>query len=247
MGARPRLRRWAVGLLAGDGDAGATATGVAPAAGSGHGGGIGGHIRPPGRGDSAGRASPRPGASSASAAGRRTRGDWRGSYGAEGYVLFAWHSFNVDVASLPGYASGYELRHVGDKPDPRIHVEISEADVLDTPLLYALPFSPLLGNAWLLAADVAQLLLPARATSPWPCWPVLRGRGSACPHRRRSRWKYGLGLDFWPTLLYTNYASHPSVLDGMWAVLLGVEALAMAGAGLARGLAPASAGRRRAP
>ena len=33
--------------------------------------------------------------------------------------------------------------NVGDRPDPRIHVEIAEADVLDTPLLYALPFSPL--------------------------------------------------------------------------------------------------------
>ncbi len=196
------------------------------------------------------QAGPAPGQGASSAEPRldwRTRGDWRGSYGAEGYVLFAWHSFNLDVASLPGYASGYELRHVGDKPDPRIHVEISEADVLDTPLLYALPFSPLLGNAWLLAADVAQLVFPARpdislavlARPPWSWF------GVAAPALPRPQ--YGLGLDFWPTLLYTNYASHPSVLGGMWAVLLGVEALAIgAAAGLARGLAPASAGRRRA-
>ncbi|MDQ3700802.1 MAG: hypothetical protein M3442_07775 [Chloroflexota bacterium] len=169
----------------------------------------------------------------------QTRGDWRGRYGAGGYVLFAWHSFNVDAALLPPYVAGYELRHVGDHPDPRIHVEIAADDVLDTALLYALPFSPLLGNAWLLAADISNLLLPARrdltlavlARPPWSWF------GVSAPLPPQA--EYGLGLDFWPTLLYTNYASHSGVLTAMWTALLGMEALAVAGAaGLFWRLAP---------
>lgn len=169
----------------------------------------------------------------------QTRGDWRGRYGAAGYVLFAWHSFNVDAALLPPYVAGYELRHVGDHPDPRIHVEIAADDVLDTALLYAVPFSPLLGNAWLLAADVSNLLLPARrdltlAVLTRPPWSWF---GVSAPLPAQA--EYGLGLDFWPTLLYTNYASHAAVLTAMWTALLGMETLAVGGAaGLVWRLAP---------
>jgi hypothetical protein len=188
----------------------------------------------PGRG---GQAAPRVDA--------RTRGDWRGVYGAEGYVLFAWRSFNVDVAAPPEYVRRYELSNVGDKPDPRIHVEIAEADVLDTPLLYAAPFSPLLGNAWLLLADLVHLLLPARpdlvlAVLARPPWSWLGGDGAsaAAPGVRP-------GLDFWPTLLYVNYASHSRFMLGVWTALLMLEALATAaGAALVWRLVPAP-GRRR--
>jgi len=153
----------------------------------------------------------------------QTRGSWRGRYGAEGYLLFAWRSFNIDVASLPAYLSGYDVQHVGDKPEARIHVEIAEQDVLDTPLLYALPFSPLLGNAWLLGADLLHLLLPGRPDlaaavlqrPPWT-WFGLHPPPVAHP-------EYGLGLDFWPTLLFTGYASHPGVVLSMWLVLALLE------------------------
>jgi hypothetical protein len=175
----------------------------------------------------------------------RTRGDWRGVYGADGYVLFAWRSFNVDVAAPPDYVRRYELSNVGDKPDPRIHVEIAEADVLDTPLLYAAPFSPLLGNAWLLLADVVHLLLPARpdlvlAVLARPPWSWL---GVAAPLPPRP--EYGLGLDFWPTLLYVNYASHGRFMLGVWSVLLALEVVATAtGAALVWRLVPATDRRR---
>jgi len=155
---------------------------------------------------------------------RDTRGTWTGRYGREGQLLLAWHSFNVDLRRLPTYISGIDATHVGDHPDPRIHVEIAEQELLDTPLLYAAPFSPLLGNAWLLAADAANLIVPSRpeitqgilARPPWTWFGVQTPR---IEHP-----EYGLGLDFWPTLLYTNYASHSSVLIGMWAVLLTLQA-----------------------
>jgi hypothetical protein len=151
---------------------------------------------------------------------RETRGNWLGRYGGEGYVLLAWHSFNVDQERRPSYLAGVQASHVGDKPDPRIHVEIAEADLLDTPLLYAAPFSPLLGNAWLLAADAANLLAPARpdvlqAVLDRPPWTWF---GVQAPRLEQAA--FGLGLDFWPTLLYTNYASHGRVLAAMWTTLL---------------------------
>ncbi|MBI3970046.1 MAG: hypothetical protein HY332_02045 [Chloroflexi bacterium] len=170
----------------------------------------------------------------------RTKGNWRGVYGADGYVLFAWRSFNVDVQSLPAYATRYDVSHVGDNPDPRNHVEIAEQDLLDTPLLYALHFSPLLGNAWLLAADLAHLVLPGRpdvaaailARPPWT-WFGIHVPPLAHP-------EYGLGLDFWPTLLYTNYASFPGVLVTLFVVLLLLEtALLATTAALLRRFAPA--------
>ena len=175
-----------------------------------------------------------------------TRGDWRGVFGANGYLLFAWRSFNVDVSALPAYAARYELDHVGDKPDPRIHVEVAEADVLDTALLYAAPFSPLLGNLWLLLADLVHLLIPARpdlllgvlSRPPWAWFGV--------PAPLPPNPEYGLGLDFWPTLLYVNYASHPGLLGAMWVALVTLQAVLIgAGAGLAYRIGPpAGAGRR---
>ncbi|CAA9271441.1 MAG: Cell division protein FtsK [uncultured Chloroflexi bacterium] len=163
---------------------------------------------------------------------RETKGNWLGRYGAEGYVLFAWHSFDVDQERRPNYLAGVEASHTGDRPDPRIHVEIAEADLLDTPLLYAAPFSPLLGNAWLLAADTANLVLPARADlaqailgrPPWTWF------GVAAP--RLEQPAFGLGLDFWPTLLYTNYASHSGVIGAMWVTLLALEAVLIGSVGL---------------
>jgi hypothetical protein len=57
--------------------------------------------------------------------------------------------------------------------------------------------------------------------------------------------EYGLGLDFWPTLLYTNYKSHPGLLAWMWLVLLALEAITLAGAaGLVWRLAPQKAAPR---
>ncbi|HET7771437.1 MAG TPA: hypothetical protein VFN74_21885, partial [Chloroflexota bacterium] len=159
-----------------------------------------------------------------------TRGDWVTRYGRDGYALFAWHSFNVDEARRPPYVAAIDASHVGDKPDPRIHVEIAEQDLLDTPLLYAAPFSPLLGNAWLLAADAARLIVPSRpdlaaailARPPWT-WAGLAAL-------RIERPDFGLGLDFWPTLLYTNYASHRGVLIATWVALLALQATFLAAA-----------------
>jgi hypothetical protein len=154
---------------------------------------------------------------------QRTRGDWLGAYGADGHVLFAFRSFNVDVASPPPYLLPVQITHVGDKPNPRIHVEIAEQDVLDTPLLFAPPFSPLLGNAWLLAADLAHLALPARpgvaaATLARPPWTWFGVSAPALAHP-----EYGLGLDFWPSLLYSSYASHRALLAAGWVFLGTIE------------------------
>jgi hypothetical protein len=176
---------------------------------------------------------------------RRTRGNWQGVYGASGYALFAWRSFNVDLAALPPWVGPLDVTHTGDSPNPRIHVEIAEQDVRDTPLLYAAPFSPLLGNAWLEAADLSHLLLPSRpgvtaALLNRPPWRVFGIDAPGIPHP-----EYGLGLDFWPTLLYTAYASHGAVLAATWAVLLALEAaLCAAALGLLRA---AGAGRRALP
>jgi hypothetical protein len=173
----------------------------------------------------------------------RTKGDWPGTYGKDGYALFAWRSFNVDLSALPAWAGPLDVTHVGDNPNPRIHVEIAEQDVLDTPLLYAAPFSPLLGNAWLVAADLAHLALPARpdvtaAILARPPWRLFGVDAPDIPHP-----EYGLGLDFWPTLLYTAYASHGGVMAATWAVLLALEgALLAAAAGLLRRFAPPRAG-----
>ena len=145
--------------------------------GPGHGGGLGRRVRRPGARAGSGPAPP----------GRSApRGDWRGVYGADGYLLFAWRSFNVDVGALPAYAARYELSHVGDRPDPRIHVEIAEADVLDTPLLYALALQPAAGQRLAAAGRPGHRLTPgpprpgAGRAQPAPV-DVVRGRRAPAP------------------------------------------------------------------
>jgi hypothetical protein len=158
---------------------------------------------------------------------QETAGEWPGRYGRDGRIFLAFRSFNLDEARLPTYVEGYELDHVGDRPNPTIHVEIAEDDLLDTAILYAPPFSPLLGNAWLVAADLLHLLAPERPDladgilirPPW------RWFGIDAP--RLDHPEYGLGLDFWPTIIWTNYASHEGVVAGAAIALLTIELIGL--------------------
>ena len=158
---------------------------------------------------------------------RETAGDWPGRYGADGRIFPAFRSFNIDEVRLPPYVEGYDLDHVGDRPNPTIHVEIAEDDLLDTAILYAPPFAPLLGNAWLVAADLLHLLAPGRPDladgvlmrPPW------RWFGIDAP--RLDHPEYGLGLDFWPTLIWTNYASHRGVIAVAAVALVAMEGVAV--------------------
>ena len=173
---------------------------------------------------------------------RETAGDWPGRYGADGRVFFAFRSFNIDEARLPGHVAGYDLAHVGDRPNPTIHVEIAEDDLLDTAILYAPPFAPLAGNAWLVAADLLHLLVPSRPDlaggvlirPPWHWF------GVDAPHLDHP--EYGLGLDFWPTIIWSNYASHRTVIGVAATVLVVLETTAVLT--LARLLAVGGAGSR---
>lgn len=91
-----------------------------------------------------------------------------------------------------------------------------------TAVLFAAPFSPLLGHLWLLGADAIALLLPARtdllqralASPPWRFWgiPV-----------QPAHPEYGLGLDFWSIWLYRNHASHVVVMVAMVLVLVALQ------------------------
>lgn len=154
---------------------------------------------------------------------RHTRGEWPRTYGRDGYAFFGFRSFNIDLAKLPSYVKGYELRHVGDREHPTIHVEVPEDDLLDTAMLYAPPFSPILGNIWLLGADAFHLVVPSRPDltqgvllrPPWTWF----GIGAPVPPHP----EYGLGLDFWPTLIWTVHASHTGVLVVAGIVLLGLQ------------------------
>jgi hypothetical protein len=156
-----------------------------------------------------------------------TAGDWPGRYGADGRIFPAFRSFNRDEVRLPAYVEGYDLDHVGDRPNPTIHVEIAEDDLLDTAILYAPPFAPLLGNAWLVAADLMNLLAPGRPDlvdgmlmrPPWQWF------GIDAP--RLDHPEYGLGLDFWPTLIWTNYASHRGVIAVAAVALVAMEVVAL--------------------
>ena len=67
--------------------------------------------------------------------------------------------------------------------------------------------------------DLAAAIL---SRPPWS-W-----AGVAAP--RIERPDFGLGLDFWTTLLYTNYASHRGVLIATWAALLALQATFLAAA-----------------
>lgn len=154
---------------------------------------------------------------------RHTRGEWPGTYGRDGYAFFGFRSFNIDLAKLPPYVKGYELRHVGDREHPTIHVEIPEDDLLDIAMLYAPPFSPILGNIWLLGADAFHLVLPSRPDFTQgvllrPPWTWFGISAPVPPHP-----EYGLGLDFWPTLIWTTHASHTGVIVVSGTVLLGLQ------------------------
>lgn len=154
---------------------------------------------------------------------RHTRGEWPGTYGRDGYAFFGFRSFNIDLAKLPPYVKGYELRHVGDREHPTIHVEVPEDDLLDTAMLYAPPFSPILGNIWLLGADAFHLVMPSRPDFTQgvllrPPWKWFGISAPVPPHP-----EYGLGLDFWPTLIWTAHASHTGVVVVSGIVLLGLQ------------------------
>jgi hypothetical protein len=157
-----------------------------------------------------------------------TAGDWPGRYGSDGRIFPAFRSFNIDDVQLPAYIDRYEFGNKGDRPNPTIHVEIAEDDLLDTAILYATPFSPVLGNAWLVAADILHLIVPARPDladgilirPPWRWFGVLAPR---LEHP-----EYGLGLDFWPTIIWSNYRSHPRVIALSAITLVTVEGVAIA-------------------
>ena len=154
---------------------------------------------------------------------RHTRGEWPGTYGRDGYAFFGFRSFNIDQAKLPPYVKGYELRHVGDREHPTIHVEVPEDDLLDTAMLYAPPFSPILGNIWLLGADVFHLVIPSRPDFTQgvllrPPWSWFGISAPLPPHP-----EYGLGLDFWPSMIWTSHASHTGVVVVSGIVLLGLQ------------------------
>lgn len=93
-----------------------------------------------------------------------------------------------------------------------------------TAVLFAAPFSPLLGHLWLLGADAVALLLPARtdllqralASPPWRYWGIAV---------QPSHPEYGLGLDFWSIWLYRYHASHVVV---MAATVLAIAMLELA-------------------
>ena len=72
-----------------------------------------------------------------------------------------------------------------------------------------------------------------------PPWTWLGVAAPLPPHP-----EYGLGLDFWPTLLYVNYASHGGLLGAMWAVLVTLLATDLRHRG-GPGLAPRPPGRGR--
>jgi hypothetical protein len=151
-----------------------------------------------------------------------TRGAWPGRYGADGYVLFAWRRGGVDVGRLPADVVGYEG---GD----RVWLDTGEAELADTALLYAPAFSPLLAHIWLLGSDAVVTVFPSdaalrqRALASTP-WHYLAGLDRNSPHP-----EYGLGLDFWQSLLRDQCRSHPGFMFVVWTA----TALLAAGALLA--------------
>jgi hypothetical protein len=156
-----------------------------------------------------------------------TGGAWPGRYGHDGYALFAWQRGGADLARLPEYVGGYAG---GD----RVWIDTAEADLADTALLYALPFSPLLAHGWLLATDSVTASRPEDITLQQrllasPPWRVLAGLAIQPPHP-----EYGLGLDFWQVLLRAQLRSHAGFMAGVWAV---TAALALGALGCAALLA----------
>ena len=143
-------------------------------------------------------------------------GAWPGRVGRDGYVLFAWDR-GADVASLPASASRIEG---GD----RVWVDTWQAELAETAPLYAPGFSPLLAHAWLLGADAVSVLATGndsllRRALGSPPWRYVHGLELHPP-----RPDFGLGLDLWPLLLRTQFASHRDVLTvaTIVSVLLGI-------------------------
>ena len=164
---------------------------------------------------------------------------WSDGYGRDGYVLLGWNEDRSDRAKLPTYIAHYDG---GD----RVNLDTRELDISETPLLYGLPFTPLLGHLWFLGADAVGAVFPNRpdlleralASPPWRWW----GLTVQPPHP-----EHGMGLDLWPARLYDHFASHPPVLGGGAAVVLllwGVLIISVAR--LLILLRPGSGGRRLA-
>lgn len=137
---------------------------------------------------------------------------WSDRYGHDGYVLLGWNEDWSDRARLPTYVARYDG---GD----RVNLDTGELDIAETPLLYGLPFTPLLGHLWFLGADAVGAVFPDRpdlleralASPPWRWW----GLTMQPPHP-----EHGMGLDLWPARLYDHFASHPPVLRIGAAVVL---------------------------
>ncbi len=136
---------------------------------------------------------------------------WSDRYGHDGYVLLGWNDDGSDRAKLPTYVERYS-------GGERVNLDTHERDIAETPLLYGLPFTPLLGHLWFLGADAVALVFPDRpalleralASPPWRWW----GLTVQPPHP-----EHGMGLDLWPARLYDHFASHPPVL-GIGAIVV---------------------------
>lgn len=165
-----------------------------------------------------------------------TQGRWRGRYGREGFVLFAWRGDHSDAVQLPPYIAGYS-------GGERVNIVTTEGSVAEAGLLYAPPFSPLLNHAWLLSADAVRIVWPGRldllqrvlAAPPWRWWGL---------NLQLSHPEFGLGLNLWPAQLYGDYGSHDRLLAAVIALLVVIEGgLVLAALGLLRALRAASSAR----
>ena len=161
---------------------------------------------------------------------------WSDRYGHDGYVLLGWNEDRSDRAKLPAYVA----HHGGGD---RVNLDTRELDIAETPLLYGLPFTPLLGHLWFLGADAVGVVFPdhpdllerALASPPWRWW----GLTVQPPHP-----EHGMGLDLWPARLYDHFASHPPVLGiGAAVVLLLWSVLIIGTARLLTLLRPGASGR----
>ena len=108
--------------------------------------------------------------------------------------------------ALPTYVARYD-------GGERVNLDTRELDIAETPLLYGLPFTPLLRPS----------LVPGRRCGRGAIFPdrpgpagagvglARRGGGGELtvqpPHP-----EHGMGLDLWPARLYDHFASHPPVL-----------------------------------
>ena len=98
---------------------------------------------------------------------------WSDRYGHDGYVLLGWNEDWSDRARLPTYVERYDG---GD----RVNLDTRELDISETPLLYGLPFTPLLGHLWFLGADAVGAVFPDRPDLLERAhWPPRRGGGGA--------------------------------------------------------------------